>query len=398
MHTAINHSTTKAKSTLAQEILAKLIAFPILGGQSNNSIADWIENYLSEYGIPFHNVFNEEGNKRSIHCRIGPAVDNGVVLSGHTDVVPVAGQDWHSDPFEIIEKGGKLYGRGTCDMKGFIACCLACLPEMIAADLKKPIYFAFSYDEEIGCWAGHDLAKAIITTYTEKPRFAIIGEPSEMEVITGQKGMGTLETTLTSRGAHSSKIYTEASTIYEAAKLVGWLENKMEELIVNGGEKDARFTPPHSTLHVGKFNGGIAHNIVADNCTIVWDLRTLPKDDATAIIEEFKEYCAERIAIMRKKVPEFNITNKEWFPFVVPLDTKEDAPVVKFVQQLTDSTIINAVSYASEAGQFAAEGFEVVICGPGSIEQAHRANEFIEIEQMEKGVLFMEKLIEINSK
>lgn len=386
-----------ANRLTAQEILAKLIAFPVLGGQSNSTIADWIENYLTEHGIPFHNVYNKEQTKRCIHCRIGPAVDNGVVLSGHTDVVPVEGQDWHTNPFEMVEKEGKLYGRGTCDMKGFIACCLACLPEMIAADLKKPIYFAFSYDEEIGCWSGHVLARDIMDTYTEKPRFAIIGEPSEMEVVTGQKGMGTLETTLTSRGAHSSKIYTEASTIYEAAKLVGWLENKMEELIVNG-EQDVRFTPPHSTLHVGKFNGGIAHNIVADKCTIVWDIRSLPKDDSTAIVNEFKAYCMERAAIMRKKVPEFNITNKEWFPLVVPLDTANDAPVVKFVQQLTDSTIINAVSFASEAGQFAAEGFEAVICGPGSIEQAHRANEFIEVEQLEKGVLFVQKLIQLNSK
>ena len=397
MQATVHNPTIKHKRLTAQEILAKLIAFPVLGGQSNHSIAEWIENYLTEYGIAFHNVPNEAGNKRSIHCRIGPAIDGGVVLSGHTDVVPIEGQDWHTDPFEMIEKGGKLYGRGTCDMKGFIACCLACLPDMLAADLKKPIYFAFSYDEEIGCWAGHALAKSIMDTYAETPRFAIIGEPSEMEVITGQKGMCAMEVTLTSRGAHSSKIYTEASTIYEAAKLVGWLENKMEELIVNG-EKDTRFTPPHSTLHVGKFNGGIAHNIVADKCTIVWDLRTLPQDNAIAIMGEFKDYCAERVAIMRKKVPEFNITSKEWFPFVVPLDTPDNAPVVKFVQQLTDSTIINAMSFASEAGQFAAEGFEAVICGPGSIEQAHRANEFMEVEQLEKGMEFMQKLINVNSK
>ena len=392
MQATINNPIIKHERLTAQEILAKLIAFPVLGGQSNSSIAEWIENYLTKYGVAFHNVPNEDGAKRSIHCRIGPTVDGGVVLSGHTDVVPVEGQDWHTDPFEMIEKEGKLYGRGTCDMKGFIACCLASLPNMLAANLKKPIYFAFSYDEEIGCWAGPALAKAIMDTYTEKPRFAIIGEPSEMEVITGQKGMGTLETTLTSRGAHSSKIYTEASTIYEAAKLVNWLENKMDELIANG-ISDTRFIPPHSTLHVGKFNGGIAHNIVADKCTIVWDLRTLPNDDSAAIINEFKAYCAERVAIMRKKVPAFNITSKEWFPLVAPLDTPNDAPVVKFVQQITDATTINAVSYASEAGQFAVEGFETVICGPGSIEQAHRANEFIEVEQLEKGEMFIRKLI-----
>jgi len=393
MSVAENSSLTIGVNKKAQAILAKLIAFPVLGGESNNSIADWIENYLTEHGVSFHNVFNEERNKRSIHCRIGPAVDGGVVLSGHTDVVPVAGQDWHSEPFKMIEKEGKLYGRGTCDMKGFIACCLACLPEMLAADLKKPIYFAFSYDEEIGCWAGHALAKSIMDTYVEKPRFAIIGEPSEMEVVTGQKGMGTIETTITSRGAHSSKIYTEASAVHEGAKLVVWLENRMEELI-KSGKSDKRFTPPHSTLHVGMFNGGIAHNIVADKCTVVWDLRTIPNDSLGEIVQEFRAYCAERVFLMRKKVPKFNITSKERFPLVVPLDTERDAPVVKFVQQLTDRTTINAVSFASEAGQFAAEGFEAVICGPGSIEQAHRANEFIEVEQMEKGVVFMEKLID----
>jgi len=397
MKEVVSCSLSTDISSKAQSILGKLIAFPVLGGESNSSIADWIENYLTDHGVSFHNVPNEEGNKRSIHCRIGPAVDGGVVLSGHTDVVPVAGQDWHTEPFKMIEKEGKLYGRVTCDMKGFIACCLASLPEMLAANLKKPIYFAFSYDEEIGCWAGHALAKSIMETYTEKPRFAIIGEPSEMEVVTGQKGMGTLETTITSRGAHSSKIYTEASAVHEGAKLVVWLENRMEALIKNG-KSDERFTPPHSTLHVGKFNGGIAHNIVADKCTVVWDLRTLPKDNLEEIVAEFKAYCAERITIMREKVPEFNIMSKEWFPLVVPLDTPNDAPVVKFVQQLTDNKVINAVSFASEAGQFAAEGFETVICGPGSIEQAHRANEFIEIVQMEKGVTFMQKLIEINSK
>jgi len=393
--TAIARKTSVLEQT--KTILSKLIAFPVLGGQSNTSIAEWIENYLTDEGVPFHNVPNEDGTKRSIHCRIGPAVDGGVILSGHTDVVPVAGQDWHTNPFGMIEKEGKLYGRGTCDMKGFIACCLAMLPDMLVADLKKPIYFAFSYDEEIGCWAGPALARAINETYEEKPRFAIIGEPSEMEVITGQKGMGTLETTIHSRGAHSSKIYTEASAIHEGAKLVVWLENKMEELITNG-KSDARFDPPHSTLHVGLFNGGIAHNVVADKCTVIWDLRTLPKDNSAKIVAEFKAFCEEREVIMRKKVAEFKITIKERFPLVVPLDTAADAPVVKFVQQLTEVSSVGAVSFASEAGQFAAEGFQSVICGPGSIAQAHQANEFIEVEQLAKGVAFMQRLIKNNSK
>ena len=380
-----------------KEILAKLISFPVLGGESNLSIAKWIENYLTAYRIPFHNVPNEDGTKRSIHCRIGPAVNGGVILSGHTDVVPVTGQDWHSDPFKVIEKEGKLYGRGTCDMKGFIACCLACLPEMIAANLERPIYFAFSYDEEIGCRAGSALAKAIRKTYKETPAYAIIGEPSEMEVVTGQKGMGAFDTTIHSRGAHSSQIYAEASAVHEGAKLVLWLENKMVALIAKGA-KDNRFDPPHSTLHVGMFNSGIAHNIIADNCMLRWDIRNLPTDDINGIVEKFKAYCQERMAICQQKVPEFSIITEEMFPVIVPLNTPDEVAIVQFVQEITGKTTTNAVSFASEAGQFAAEGFEAIICGPGSIEQAHNANEFIELEQLEQGILFMQRLINKCSK
>ena len=384
-------------SKKVQKILKKLIAFPVLGGESNLSIAKWIENYLTEHDVDFYNVPNEDGTKRSIHCRIGPVVDGGIILSGHTDVVPVEGQDWHTNPFEMVEKGGKLYGRGTCDMKGFIACCLACLPEIQQAKLKRPFYFAFSYDEEIGCWAGPALAKDIRTTYTEKPRFAIIGEPSEMQIITGQKGMGSFETTVHSRAGHSSYISTEVSAIYEAAKLVGWLENKMEALIVDG-PKDERFAPPHSTLHVGIFNGGIAHNIIADKCTFSWDMRTLPKDQLNGILAAFNAYCANRITICQQKVGAFNILTKAKFPTVVPLDTSNEATLVKILQKMLGTTATNAVSFASEAGQFAAEGFESIICGPGSIAQAHTANEFIAIDQLEKGVAFIHQLIEFNSK
>ncbi|MEM6317164.1 MAG: acetylornithine deacetylase [Bacteroidota bacterium] len=382
-----------ATAQIACEILSELVAFPVLGGESNAPIADWIENYLTEHGVPFFNVPNEDGTKRSIHCRIGPTMDGGVILSGHVDVVPVAGQDWRTNPFELVEKDGKYFGRGTCDMKGFLACCLACLPKMLAADLQKPIYFAFSYDEEIGCWAGPALAKAINETYTEKPHFAIIGEPTNLEITTGQKGMGSFETTILSRGAHSSYIYTEASAVHEGAKLVVWLEQKMEELI-ESGQRDDRFDPPHSTLHVGMLNGGIAHNVVADKCQLRWDMRTLPTDTLTKILADFKAYCAEREAISRQKVPEFSITTEEKFPMVVPLDTPDKSSVVYFVQQLTGTTDTKAVSFASEAGQFAAEGFETVICGPGSIAQAHQANEYIEVEQMEKGVDFLNTLIE----
>jgi acetylornithine deacetylase len=376
-----------------KEILQALVAIPVLGGQSNIPIAEWIEDYLKNYGIEYHLVKDETGEKRSIHCRIGPAVDGGVILSGHTDVVPVEGQDWHSDPFQLIEKDGKLYGRGSCDMKGFIACCLAALPNMLAAPLKKPIYFAFSYDEEVGCLAGHALAASIRETYEERPRFAIIGEPTSMKVVNGQKGMGSYETIIYSRGRHSSKIRTEASAIHEAAKLVLWLENKMEEIA--NATQDQRFDPPHSTMHVGLFKGGIAHNVIADKCRLLWDIRTLPSDDAAKIVAEFETFCKNRSQIMQARVPEFNIESKPIFPLVLPLDTADDADIINFVHKITGKNPIDAVSFASEAGQFAAEGFEAILCGPGSINQAHTANEFIEIEQLALGMEFMEKLINL---
>ncbi|MEO0900619.1 MAG: M20/M25/M40 family metallo-hydrolase, partial [Bacteroidota bacterium] len=238
--------------------LEKLVSFPVLGGESNMSIILWIKEYIESFGIETYLVPNEEGNKASLHCRIGPAVDGGVILSGHSDVVPVEGQEWTTDPFILTDKGdGKLYGRGSCDMKGFIACCLAALPQMVQADLKKPIYFAFSYDEEIGCLAAPELARAINEHYTETPKYAIIGEPSMMEPIVGQKGIYILETYVNGSAGHSSRIKQEVSAIHESMRLILWLESKMNQLI-SDKQLDERFHPPHSTIHIGLVNGGIA--------------------------------------------------------------------------------------------------------------------------------------------
>ncbi len=377
-----------------EEILSKLVSFPVLGGESNLSIIDWIQEYIESYDIEVHLVPNEEGNKASLHCRIGPAVDGGVILSGHTDVVPVVGQKWDTDPFVLTDKGdGKLYGRGSCDMKGFIACCLAVLPQMAKADLKKPIYFAFSYDEEIGCLAGPELARAINDFYTETPKYAIIGEPSLMEPIVGQKGIYILETYVNGSEGHSSRIKQEVSAIHESMRLILWLENKMNQLIENK-QFDDRFHPPHSTIHVGLVNGGIAPNIIADKAHFYWDLRTIPMDDVTTIIAEFEAYCQERVAELQKVFPDFSIKSVENHPSVPHLDTKDDADVVQLVQKISGKSELSTVAYASEAGQFADEGFQSIICGPGSIAQAHRANEFIAKEQLEKGVEMIDKLIE----
>ena len=376
-----------------EEILAKLVSFPVLGGESNMSIITWIKEYVESYGITTTLVPNVEENKASLHCRIGPEADGGVILSGHTDVVPVEGQEWTTNPFKLTDKGdGKLYGRGSCDMKGFVACCLAALPEMVKANLKKPIYFAFSYDEEVGCLAGPELAQAIKTHYTETPKYAIIGEPSLMEPIVGQKGIYILETYVNGSAGHSSRIKQEVSAIHETMRLILWLENRMNQLIEDK-RLDKRFHPPHSSIHIGLVNGGIAPNVIADKAYFYWDLRTIPMDDPQTIIAEFEAYCREREQELRHIFPDFKIKTIENHPPVIHLNTKETDDVVALVKRISGNSKLNTVSYAAEAGQFAAEGFQSAICGPGSIAQAHRANEFIAKTELVKGMKMMNKLI-----
>lgn len=377
----------------ATEILTKLVSFPVLGGESNLSIMTWIKEYIEVHDIEVVLVPNEENTKASLHCRIGPAVDGGVILSGHMDVVPVEGQDWHTDPFVLTDGGdGRLYGRGSCDMKGFLSCCLAALPEMVAADLNTPIYFAFSYDEEIGCLSAPDLIDHITAHYDESIKYAIIGEPSLMQPMIGQKGICVIETIVNGSAGHSSRIRQETSAIHEAVRLVAWLENKMNAL-VDAGRIDNRFDPPHSSLHVGMIHAGIAPNVIADHCEFKWDVRVIPQDVTEDIIAEFDAYCREREAEVRKTFPDFVIKSTQHHPPVPPLDTKESDDVVELVRSITPIQQTATVSYAAEAGQFSNGGYQSIICGPGSIAQAHRANEYIEIEQLHLGEQMLQNLV-----
>ena len=376
-----------------EALLKKLIAYPVLGGESNLNIISWIQEYIESFGIKTFLVYNDQGNKASLHCRIGPPVDHGVILSGHTDVIPVEGQAWETNPFELVNKGdGKLYARGACDMKGFLACCLAALPEMVKADLKTPFYFAFSYDEEIGCLGAPELIESIQSTYTEKPKFAIIGEPTMLQPIIGQKGIYILDITINGSAGHSSRIKQEVSAIHEAARLTMWAEQTMQHLI-DLGKMDLRFTPPHSSLHVGIIKGGIAPNIIADKAVLSLDIRTIPQDDVETVFQKLKQYCQNRERELKPIFPGFKITIKESHPPVPPLNTNENDEVVTLVSDITGNHQWSTVSYASEAGQFAKAGFHSIICGPGSIEQAHRANEYISIDQLDKGVLMLKQLI-----
>lgn len=374
-----------------EDILAKLVSFPVLGGDHNLEIIHWIQNYIEPFGIATTLVPNEEKTKASLHCRIGPSVDGGVILSGHTDVVPVKGQAWDSDPFILTKKDGKLFGRGSADMKGFIACCLASLPTLIKADLKKPIYFAFSYDEEIGCLAAPELIEHIKKTYSENAKYAIIGEPSSLEPVIGKKGVCYVLTEVNGSAGHSSGIHKEISAIHESTRLIIWLENKMKEL--SQATQDHRFKPPHSTLHVGQISGGVATNIVADYTRFEWDVRVIPKDDIEAIFNDYFLFCKERELEVRKLFPDFSITNTFVHPPVPALDTKLTDDIVALTQKISGQNSWKTVSYAAEAGQFHEAGYQSIICGPGSIEQAHRANEYTTQEQLNECVKMLQKLV-----
>lgn len=374
-----------------EQILAKLVSFPVLGGESNLSILLWIESYLTELGITSFRVYNEEGNKSSLHCRIGPAVDGGIILSGHTDVVPVAGQNWDTDPFVLTEIGDKLYGRGSCDMKAFLACIMTSAPMMVNADLKKPIYFAFSYDEEIGCLGAPDLIEAIALHYDEKPAYAWIGEPSMLIPIVGQKGICVQETIVNGSAGHSSRIRQEVSAIHEASRLIIWLEEKMNQLADQSS--DTRFNPPHTSIHVGTLHGGIAPNVIADRCSFKWDIRCIPRDSIPQILEAFEAHSRSRENELRTIFPDFAIETINDHPEVPALDTKEDQEIAQLIKELTEADHFDTVSYAAEAGQFAEGGFPSIICGPGDIAQAHRANEFVSKAQLKRGVELIEKLI-----
>lgn len=367
------------------------MTFPVLGGQSNLPVLQWIERYLSEQGVAYTLVPNADGDKACLHCRIGPAVDGGVILSGHMDVVPTEGQPWHTDPFQLVEQDGKLYARGSCDMKGFVACCLAAVPMLQAAELKRPVYFAFSYDEEIGCMAGDIMAEAIRDHYPEQPLGAIIGEPTMLQPMVGQKGIMVYTTVVTGSQGHSSRILEEVDAVHEAAHLIVWLEQKMKALIA-AGHTDDRFHPNHTSIHVGKINGGTAFNIIANECRFDWDYRTIPRDDAAQLFADFEAFCQERETLRRQVYPDFRIEHIPLHPPVPPLDTAEDLPIVDLVKAISEQDTTGTVAFAAEAGQFSKAGFASVICGPGDIAQAHRANEFVAIEQLEGCVRMLERL------
>ncbi len=387
----------KSEILKAQEILARLVSFPVLGGEPNGEIVQWIKSYLEGYGVEVGLLPNREGTKASLYCKIGPDASRGIILSGHMDVVPVKGQDWTSDPFTLSDKGdGRLYGRGTCDMKGFLASCLAVVPQMVKADLKRPVFLAFSYDEEIGCLSAPELAAHFRNYYHPPPKYALIGEPTMMVPTIGQKGICVLKTTISGTAGHSSRIKQEVSAIHESARAIMWLEQYMDRL-VEQGRLDTRFSPPHTSIHIGQVKGGVAPNVIADKARFFWDVRTIPMDDIEDILSAFDHYAEGRKKALKDVFPGFEIITEKYHPAVPPLGTDESSEICQLIKEITGNDRVQTVSYAAEAGQFSEAGFQAIICGPGSIDQAHRADEYISKDQLMQGVQMIEKIVEVFS-
>ena len=378
----------------ARQLMDRLVGFPTVSRDSNLDLIDFVEEYLDGFGVKSTRVPNEDGTKAALYAHIGPQVDGGVVLSGHTDVVPVDGQAWDTDPFTVTERDGKLYGRGTCDMKGFDALALSAVPMALARGIKRPLQIALSYDEEVGCTGAPPMIDHMVATGMPRADTVLVGEPSMMKVVTGHKGSVGYKMHFRGFEVHSSLAPTGVSAIMMGAKLIEWANQvNVENAAKTPSDLAAEFYPPYTTIHVGTISGGTAHNITAKDCYFGVDFRIVPGEDIDAWRARFLAKVAELEAEMKAVRPEAGITATASFhvPGLVP-ETNGKAEAL--LRRLTGENASNVVSYGTEAGQFQERGYSAVICGPGDIAQAHQPNEFVTVDQFRAGEAFIARLVD----
>ena len=372
-----------------KELLARLVAFDTTSHKTNVPLVRCVEDYLRQCGVDSVRVPTADGQKASLFATIGPAGAGGIALSGHTDVVPVTGQSWDTDPFTLTERDGRLYGRGACDMKGYLACVLAMVPEFKARSLGTPIHIAFSYDEEVGCTGVRpmigELGKSL-----PLPRMVLVGEPTTMAVVDAHKGPMRWVVTVTGKAAHSALPQLGVNAVTYAGHLLGELARIEEEL--KGLEPDPRFDPPYTTLQVTQIEGGTASNIVPAACWFGWEMRRLPGFDAIAIDQRVRRFAAEHcLPAMQRVAPEtgisIGITNE-----VPAFLADSGSGLVPLALKLAGQNDTFAVCYATEASLFQVGGAPAVVCGPGNIAQAHTPNEFVEVAELEKCLRFLGRL------
>jgi len=379
----------------ALPILERLVAFDTVSARSNLALIDWVADYLEGLGVDSTRSGDLAAGKANLFATIGPTERGGVILSGHTDVVPVTGQKWESDPFALTERDGRLHARGSADMKGFIALVLALVPEMIARPLKTPIHLAFTHDEETGCFGAPHLI-AGLPGGAARPHLAIIGEPTSMRVANAQKGCAFFRTTITGRDGHSSAPDRGVNAIEAAARIIAEIGRVGAEAARRGGAMAGagRFDPPHTTLNVGVIEGGAAVNIIARDCRFEWDLRAVPGDDPLEMKAGIDAFiAAELLPRMRAVFPGAAIAT-ETIVSVPPLVPDSGSAAEALARRLTGANTATTVAFASEAGLYQQAGIPAIICGPGSIDVAHQPNEFITRAELAAGQRFLDQLLD----
>jgi acetylornithine deacetylase len=382
-------------TTSAIDALRSLVAFDTTSRNSNLELIAWVEAQLQPLGARLLRVPNEEGNKANLIASFGPDGPGGIVLSGHTDVVPVDGQDWSSDPWALTEKDGRLYGRGTCDMKAFSACALALAPRMARADLKAPIHLALSYDEEVGCVGAPAMVKLLAQT-CPGIQAVIVGEPTMMKVVSGQKGLTTHVVEVIGREAHSSQIGQGVSAIMEALPLMSAVQGYAQKARTSA-PANSPFDPPGTTITIGLVHGGTAVNILARECSFTFDIRHEVGDDPMAYHAALQELVNEVDRSIKARAPEggARLFHRSTTPAMAP---EPGGQAETLARALTGDNQMRVVAYGTEGGIFQNHGLSTVICGPGDIAQAHQPDEFVEISQIRACVAFLDRLVEYQTR
>ena len=373
------------------ELIKTLVSFDTTSRESNLGLIEFVRDHLKSLGIQSRLSYDAEKRKANLFATFGDMPTRGIVLCGHTDVVPVDGQAWDTDPFKAHLSDGKIFGRGAVDMKGFIAASLSMLPAYMASDLKQPLHLAFTYDEEVGCIGVQTLIKDL-QSLNIKPAGCFVGEPTRMQVMTGHKGMRLTRCKLRGLEAHSSMAPEAVNAIEYASRLIEKIRVVANDLRVDG-PFDPVFKIPHTTLQTGLIKGGVAPNIVAKDCEFVFDCRTLPQSNSDELINKIKSYAEELKLEMKKNHEQSDITF-ETLANAAPLATKDDAPIAYLGTALARNNLLGRVSFATDGGWLHQAGIPCVVVGPGDIEVAHKPNEFIEITQIQECLGFLDRLRE----
>ncbi len=374
------------------EMVRRLVGFDTTSRGSNLALIEFVRDYLDGLGVASELVFDETGNKANLYAKLGPEGIGGIMLSGHTDVVPVDGQDWHSDPFAVLARDGRLYGRGTADMKSFLAVVLGLLPRLAARPLRIPLHLAFSYDEEVGCRGARRLIAAIADR-PDRPRLCIVGEPTLMQPVTGHKGKRSFRCRVRGFECHSALAHLGVNAIEAAAEMIALLKT-MARQRRDAGPFDPEYTPAYTTIQTGVVHGGTALNIVPKDCAFDFEFRLLPGEDPEAGIGELRAFAENRLLPeMRAIRPEAAIEFEELSAFP-GLDTADDAEITRLVASLTGANATAKVSFGTEGGLFQEAGIATIVCGPGSIEQAHKPDEFIDLDQIAQCERFIGRIFD----